>query len=117
MTNFAGIRWSNDLEHVAHRVRGYQRIMEHWLAVLPIPILEVDYERLVADQEVESRRMVAWLGLDWDPACLQFHRSERLVKTASVTQVRQPIYSRSVGRWRNYQEALGPFLRWLALDT
>ena len=68
-------------------------------------------ERLVADQESESRKMVAWLGLDWDPACLAFYRSERLVKTASVTQVRQPMYARSVGRWKHYDEALKPFLR------
>jgi len=115
MTNFSGIRWSNDLEHIAHRALGYQRIMRHWQAVLPAKVVEVNYEALVADQEGESRRMVDWLGLTWDPACLQFHRSERLVKTASVTQVREPIYSRSVGRWEHYQEALRPFLRVMGL--
>ena len=61
--------------------------------------------------------MVDWLGLEWDPACLDFHRADRLVKTASVTQVRQPMYSRSVGRWRQYQDALGPFLRAMGLDA
>jgi tetratricopeptide (TPR) repeat protein len=111
MTNFSGLHWADDLEHIAHRVKGYQRIMEHWRSMLPEPLFEIDYERLVADQEGESRRMVAWLGLEWDPACLNFHRAERLVKTASVTQVRQPMYSRSVGRWKHYEEALKSFLR------
>lgn len=111
MTNFSRIRWANDLEHIAGRVRDYQRIMEHWRAVLPAPVLDVDYEQLVADQEGESRKMVKWIGLDWDPACLAFYKSERLVKTASVTQVRQPMYSQSVGRWKHYEAALTPFLR------
>ena len=72
--------------------------------------------RLVADQEGESRKMVEWLGLKWDPACLAFYRTERLVKTASVTQVRQPMYARSVGRWKHYQEALGPFIRAMGIE-
>jgi hypothetical protein len=55
--------------------------------------------------------MIAWLELEWDPACLTFHRADRLVKTASVTQVRQPMYSRSVGRWKHYEESLKSFLR------
>jgi hypothetical protein len=114
MTNFSHIRWANDLEHIAGRVQDYRRVMDHWRAVLPVPILEMDYEQLVADQEGESRKLVDWLGLNWDPACLEFYRSERLVKTASVTQVRQPMYSKSVGRWRHYEDALRPFLR--ALD-
>jgi tetratricopeptide (TPR) repeat protein len=110
MTNFLSSPWARALDTIAARIRDYQRIMAHWRKVVPTPILDVDYERLVADQEGESRKLVAWLGLDWDPACLEFHRSQRLVKTASVTQVRQPIYSRSVGRWKHYQTTLAPLL-------
>jgi tetratricopeptide (TPR) repeat protein len=110
-TNFAHIRWANDLEHLARRILDYRRLMAHWRAVLPVPILEIDYEELVADQEVQSRRLIDWLGLDWDPACLEFHKTERLVRTASVAQVRQPMYSRSVQRWKHYEKALEPLLR------
>jgi Sulfotransferase family len=110
ITQFTYLRWANDLAHIAHRVREYERLMSHWRKALPVPMLEVDYEELIADQEGVSRRLVDWLGLEWDARCLQFHRTERLVRTASVSQVRQPIYRRSVARWRNYKEALAPFL-------
>ena len=64
------------------------------------------YERLVDDFEAEARRLVSACGLDWEPACLRFHETARPVRTASVTQVRQPLYRQSVGRWKNY----GPYL-------
>ena len=77
--------------------------------VLPANILlDVPYEGLVADQESWSRRMIEFIGLPWDVACLDFHRTERRVMTASKWQVRQRISSASVGRWRNYQTSLGP---------
>jgi len=110
ITNFSQIRWAFDLEHIAHRVLQYQRVMSHWRQVLPVPLLEVDYEELTADQEGVSRRLVAWLGLEWDENCLNFHRTERLVRTASVAQVRQPIYRRSVARWKHYEAMLKPLL-------
>ena len=84
--------------------------MAHWRAVLPVPVLEVDYEEMVADQEGQSRRLIDWLGLDWDERCLDFHKTERLVRTASVTQVRQPIYQRSVARWKRYDAMLASLL-------
>ncbi|MFL5341429.1 MAG: tetratricopeptide repeat-containing sulfotransferase family protein, partial [Gemmataceae bacterium] len=111
MSHFALIPWACDLKMIAHRTRAYLRIMDHWRATLPVPLLEIDYERLVADQEAESRKLLSFLGLEWDPACLQFHRTERLVKTASLTQVRQPMYAKSVGRWKKYEAALAPFLQ------
>ena len=80
--------------------------MHHWNQVLPIPILEVDYESLVAEPERWAREIVAWCGLDWDPACLTFHKNPRPVRTASAAQVRQPVHSRSVGRWKNYEASL-----------
>src|SRR5262249_39776005 len=94
ITNFRNMPCVNDLSLIAGRIVDYRRMMDHWRKVLPVPVLEVDYERLVSDLEGECRRLVDWLGLEWDPACLHYYRTERLVKTASVTQVRQPIYSR-----------------------
>jgi tetratricopeptide (TPR) repeat protein len=110
MTNFRQIRWANDPRHIASRFAQYRRLMEHWRQVLPLAMLEVSYEETVADLEGAARRLVAWCGLEWDPACLAFYEGKRLVRTASITQVRQPIYTRSVARWKHYQQALGPLL-------
>jgi hypothetical protein len=77
--------------------------------------LEVSYEETVADLESVARRLVAWCGLEWEPACLDFHKGARPVRTASVTQVRQPIYTTSVARWKHYQETLGPLFARLDL--
>jgi tetratricopeptide (TPR) repeat protein len=107
MTNFRQIRWANDLDHIAARFLEYRRMMAHWQATLPVPLLHIDYEETVADLEGVARRLVSWCGLEWEPACLAFHQTERPVRTASVTQVRQPIYTRSVARWKHYEPALG----------
>jgi Tfp pilus assembly protein PilF len=106
MTHFIELPWSNDPEHIVARFRDYRRVMEHWRAVLPVPLLEVDYEETVADLAGVARRMVEWCGLAWEPACLKFHETARPVRTASVIQARQPVYTRSVGRWRNYEREL-----------
>jgi hypothetical protein len=74
----------------------------------------VNYETLVGDLEGESRRLLAFLDVPWESACLEFHRTERTVTTMSHWQVRQPIYDRSVGRWRRYERHLGPLLSALA---
>jgi tetratricopeptide (TPR) repeat protein len=108
MTNFRHIRWANDPDHIAGRFAEYRRLMDHWRRVLPVPLLEVDYEQTVADLEGVARRLVDWCGLDWEPGCLKFHEGQRPVRTASVSQVRQPIYKRSVARWKHYEQALGP---------
>jgi tetratricopeptide (TPR) repeat protein len=108
MTNFQQIRWASELEHIASRFREYRRVMDHWRQVLPVPLLEMDYEETVADLEGVARRLVGWCGLEWEPACLNFHESRRPVRTASITQVRQPIYTHSVARWKNYAGALAP---------
>ena len=117
VTNFSQIRWANDLGHLAERVDGYRRIMAHYRRVLPVPMLEVPYEAMVADLEGTARRMLDFVGLDWDANCLKFHETERLVKTASVAQVRQPIYAKSVARWKRYEAALAPFLERLREPT
>ena len=106
MTDFRSIRWSNHPDHIAHRFRQYRRVMEHWRAVLPAPIHEVDYEETVADLEGVARRLLTACGQEWDPACLEFHRTNRPVRTASVAQVRQPVYKQSVARWKNYEREL-----------
>ena len=89
--------------------------MEHWRRVLPVPMLEIDYEETVDQQTAQTVRLLDFIGLEWDDACMQFHKTERLVRTASVTQVRQPIYKRSVERWRSYEEALQPLLERLTI--
>jgi tetratricopeptide (TPR) repeat protein len=100
---------ANDLEDLAHYHGEYQRLMRHWSNTLPTDaLLHVPYERLVADPETWSRRMVDFVGLPWDARCLDFHRTERTVVTASRWQVRQVMSTSSVGRWRNYEQHLGP---------
>ncbi len=106
MTHFREVPWANDQQHIASRFHEYQRIMEHWRKVLPVPLLEVDYEETVADLEPVARKLVAWCGLAWEPACLEFHRAKRPVRTASAVQVRQPVFRTSVGRWKHYEQAL-----------
>ncbi len=102
--------YSYDLGKLAKYYRLYRQWMAHWRAALPLPMLEIDYEDTIADQEAASRRLLAFCGLDWDERVLTFHETERAVKTASVWQVRQPIYDRSVGRWRSYERHLEPLL-------
>jgi hypothetical protein len=106
MTDFRTIRWANDPGHIASRFREYRRLMDHWRAVLPVAIHEFDYEETVTDLEAVARRLLEACGLEWDPACLEFHRTRRNVRTASLAQVRQPIYKTSLARWRNYERAL-----------
>ncbi|HEY1772040.1 MAG TPA: sulfotransferase [Gammaproteobacteria bacterium] len=90
--------------------RMYDALMVHWRAALPGRMLELRYEDLVADLEGQSRRLVAHLELPWDEACLRFHESSRAVRTASLAQVRRPIYKDSVGRWKRHEKELGPLL-------
>jgi tetratricopeptide (TPR) repeat protein len=106
MTGFRGLRWTNNMDHLAHRFQQYRRMAEHWRNVLPVPIHEVHYEDMVGDLEGSSRRLIAAAGLDWEDGCLAFYRNKRVVKTASLSQVRQPIYNRSSGRWKNYEQPL-----------
>jgi hypothetical protein len=95
--------------------RQYVRLMDHWRAVLsPERFLEVEYERLIADRETETRRLIAFAGLDWDDACLQPERNDRAVMTASTWQARQPVYGSSVERWRRYEPWLGELRELLA---
>jgi len=101
--------YANDLGSLAHYYGQYLRLMAHWRRILPAAaLLEVCYEELVADAEHWTRRMLDFIGLPWDPQCLEFHRTDRVVITASRWQVRQRINAGSVGRWRNYENYIAP---------
>ena len=102
---------SYDLSELGRYYRDYLSIMAHWRSVLPADAFyEIEYEQLVANQEEESKKLIAYCGLEWSDACLNPHKTERNVKTASVIQVRQPVYTSSVERWRVYEPFLGPLL-------
>jgi len=106
-----------DLGELGRYYKRYERLMTHWHRVLPQQsILEVRYEDVIGDFEEQARRIIGYCGLPWDPRCLAFHRTNRPVRTASATQVRQPIYTTAVGRWRLYEEYLKPLLQGLAIE-
>lgn len=110
--------FSYDLAELGEFYTDYQKLMAHWPQVLPPDrFIEVDYERVVDDLEGEARRLVGFLGLPWEDACLRFHANERVVRTASVNQVRQPIYTTSKGRWQKYANHLGPLLAALGMSA
>jgi hypothetical protein len=103
--------YSYDLGTLGRQYMRYRKLMKHWHKVLPSGrILDMRYEDIVADTEREAKRMLDYLGLPWDPACLRFHENDRAVRTASVTQVRKPIYSNSVARWKHFEKYLSPLL-------
>jgi tetratricopeptide (TPR) repeat protein len=105
------LNFTFDLSDLAHYYSEHVRLMAHWRSVLPPDrFLEVPYEELVADQETWTRRILSFLGLDWDERCLRFYETDRPVGTASVWQVRQKMYQSSVDRWRKYEKFIGPLL-------
>jgi tetratricopeptide (TPR) repeat protein len=107
---------SYNLGELGRYYNKYRQLMEHWRRVLPKGImLETQYEDVVADGEAKAREIIAFLGLPWDERCLNFHETERPVKTASVSQVRRPMYNTSVERWRRYGSGLQPLID--ALDA
>ncbi|HZB89814.1 MAG TPA: sulfotransferase [Stellaceae bacterium] len=112
-----GQEFSYDLEELGRFYRGYEALMAHWRQVLPPErFIEIDYEAVVGDLEGEARRLVQFCGLAWDPACLRFHATGRAVRTASVNQVRRPLYASSVGRWKAFRAELAPLLRALGRE-
>lgn len=109
--------YATDLSELGKHYRKYLELMAHWRAVLPLPIFEVQYEDMVADQEQVSRKMVAFCGLEWDAQCLRFFENKRVVNTISYDQVRQPIYKKSVARWRHYGKFLAPLVAALGREN
>ncbi|WP_448662042.1 sulfotransferase [Sphingomonas sp. CJ20] len=109
--------FSYDQAELAGFYNNYARLMAHWRAVLPADrFIEVDYEDVVADLETQSRRLIDFCGLEWDAACLDFHQTARTIRTASINQVRSPLYASSIGRWRSYAPYLRPLLAGLGID-
>jgi tetratricopeptide (TPR) repeat protein len=105
-----GQTFSYDLVELGEYFLEYRRMMRHWQEVLPGRVLEVRYEDMVRDQEGQTRRLLAYCGLDWEDRCLRFYETERAVRTASSEQVRQPIYSSSVNHWRHFRKELAPLI-------
>ena len=105
-----GMGYSFNLEKIAAQINDYKRMMAHWRQVLPLPIFEFHYEDLVVAQDEWSRRLLEFVGVAWDESVHDFHKTERAVRTASVSQVRQPIYQTSKQKWRRYEKHLGPLL-------
>jgi tetratricopeptide (TPR) repeat protein len=112
------LNYTYDLAELGRYYRQYQLLMAHWKRVLPAGrICDVSYEELVEDVEGQARRLVAHCGLEWDPRCLSFQENDRPVRTASATQVRQPVYKSAVGRWRPYRAFLEPLLQELGVTS
>ena len=102
-----------DLYEIGVAIQAHERVTKHWRKRLTLPILEVAYEQMVDDLEPCIRSMLAFLELPFEPQCLEFHRTQRTVRTASSWQVRQPLYASSVGRWRDYAKHLTPLIEGL----
>ena len=107
--------YNRDLTTLGHYYRAYEGLMAHWRAVLPLPIHDCVYEETVGDLETSARALVDFVGLPWDPACLDYHALERQVRTPSQWQVRQPVYRSSVEAWRRYETHLAPLKRSLGI--
>ena len=109
--NFAtGMGFAYDLRELGRHYRLYDALMGHWRAILPGRFLDVPYETLVSSPEAEIRKLLEFCDLAWEDGCLGFHNTARAVRTASAAQIRQPIYTSSVGRWKRYERHLAPLL-------
>jgi hypothetical protein len=102
------LQFASDLTTLGRYYLDYRRLMKHWESVFTVPWLEVQYEALVQDTEGTVQKLLSFCDVEWDPACLRFYGTERGVRTPSRWQVRQPIYSNSIGRWRHYERHLEP---------
>lgn len=106
-----------NLGELGYYYRMYLRLMQHWRDILPAGVMyELDYEKLVGDQEAETRSLLKFCNLPWNDQCLQFYKTKNLVQTASVSQVRQPMYTGSMAAWKRYEEHLQPLIRILGTD-
>lgn len=106
--------YAYDLRHIGLYYREYLRLMAHWREVGSLPLLEVQYETLVQSPETQLPRIIEFCGLPWDDACSRFYTTDRVTKTASYDQVRRPLYTSAVGRWRHYEAYLSPLIETLA---
>ena len=107
--------FSYDLSSLADYYALYAQAMQHWQTVLPSTVMfDCPYEQMITNHEAFSKQLVEYIGLPWDPNCLNFYKNDRIVKTASLTQVRKPIYKTSVQRWQYFAEELQPLLERVA---
>ena len=97
-------QYANNLELIAHYYQQYELFMAHIKSLLSVPMLEVSYEELVTDQEAMTRKLISYVGLDWDEHCLSFDKTKRYVATPSYDQVRKKMYTSSVKRWAHYEK-------------
>lgn len=104
----SGLEQSFDLENLGKTYKQYEKLMQLWKQHLPMQIYELSYENMVSNHEKETKKLIEFIGLPWDDACLDRKKSQNLVRTASYWQVRQPIYQTSVERWRKYERQLQP---------
>jgi tetratricopeptide (TPR) repeat protein len=111
-----GLTFAYNLEHLGHYYRQYQDLMAHWREVLPVRLLEVDYEHIVEEPEGQIASLLEFCGLAWDDACLEFHKTKRDVRTASYDQVRKPLYTSSKKKWKKYEKHLDPLKQALGLE-
>jgi hypothetical protein len=104
----SGHEFTYDLADMGRYYRNYVELMDHWDRALPGKVLRVGHEEVVNDLEGSVRRVLAFLGLAFEPACLEFHKTARGVRTLSSEQVRRPIYREGLDQWRKYEPWLGP---------
>jgi tetratricopeptide (TPR) repeat protein len=111
LQRFHFTNYTCSLDDIGFHYRQHERLMDHWLEVLPLPILQVRYEDLVANQEAVTRKLLDFCGLDWDERCLVYFKNPRPVRTMSVVQVRRPLFTKSIDRWKHYEAHLGPLFQ------
>lgn len=117
MQNFNATHgYNQELDTLGRYYLSYRQLMRHWDSALPMPVHECVYETVVGNLEEQARSLISFLGLEWDPACLDYHQNDRRVNTPSRWQVRQPLYDKSVGRWRRYETHLDPLKAALGLS-
>ncbi|MBT3915097.1 MAG: tetratricopeptide repeat protein [Rhodospirillaceae bacterium] len=110
------VPWTNDLRSIGQYFKQYESLMVHWEKYLPASILSLEYEDLVTDFANQAKLIIEHIGLAWDENCLKFYDSAGAVQTASSTQVREPVNTRSIGRWQPYAEQLKPLIEVLEMD-
>jgi hypothetical protein len=106
----AGHPYTNNLEHLGRVWVERKKMTDMWMDILSIPVMELHYENLVANQRAETERLIKFLDLPWEEDCMQFHKSKRVAKTISYDQVNKKMYKTSSGRWKNYEKHLGPLM-------
>jgi hypothetical protein len=103
-------QYSHKLDELGHYYNLYHRLMEHWHEIIPSFIYDIQYEEVVANQAEQTSHLLKYCGLEWNDDCLNFHKTDRPVKTASAAQVRRPIYKDSIQSWKRYKAQLKPLL-------